>query len=202
VVKDFHFQPMHEKIKPLLLRRHGHVQYLSLRVKSEDLAETMAFCKRTWADFTPNRPFEYEFLDQKVEMIYRSDMKAGQMFATAAVLAILIACLGLVGLASFSTEQRTKEIGIRKVLGASWPGLVALFTKDFIKLVAIANLLAIPLSKYLTWMWLAEFAYRVEPGPWPFVVSAGLSLLIAGLTVSLAAFRPATRDPVIALRSE
>lgn len=124
------------------------------------------------------------------------------MFSAAAVLAIIIGCLGLVGLASFSTQQRTKEIGIRKVSGATWPGLVALFTRDFIKLVALANLLMMPVSVYLTQMWLGEFAYRIEPGLWPFVFSAGLSLLTATLTVCLIAFRAATKDPVDALRDE
>ncbi len=162
----------------------------------------MAFIQKTWTDLTPNRPFDYEFLDQRLEAIYRADMKVGQMFATAAILAILIACLGLVGLASFSTEQRTKEIGIRKVLGATLPGLVALFTRDFIKLVALANLLMMPVSVYVTRMWLDEFAYRIEPGPWPFVLSAGLSLLIATMTVCLVAFRAATKNPVDALRDE
>jgi len=202
VVKDFHFSTLHEEIKPLYMRLSGGMNYLSLRINSRDLAGTIAFFKETWTDLTPNRPFEYHFLDQLLEADYRADMKAGQMFSVAAVLAIVIACLGLVGLASFSTEQRTKEIGIRKVLGASLPGLVALFTREFIKLVALANLLVMPVSIYFTQMWLGEFAYRIQPGPWPFVLSAGLSLLIASLTVCLIAFRAAAKNPVDSLRSE
>ena len=202
VVRDFHFQSMKESIEPLFLRCHGGQQSLSLRISSENLPETMAFLRKTWAELTPNRPFEYEFLDQKLEAVYRADMKAGQIFLAAAGLAILIACLGLVGLALFSTEQRTRDIGIRKALGATWPGLVALFTRDFVKLVAIANLLALPVSVYLTRMWLSQFAYRIEMGPWPFLFSAGLSLLIATTTVCLITFRAATRNPVDALRHE
>jgi putative ABC transport system permease protein len=202
VVKDFHFKSLQQEIKPLFLKLQGAMANLSLRVNSKNLVETMAFIQQTWKDVAPHRPFEYEFLDQRLEAVYRADMKASQMFSVAAVLAILIACLGLVGLASFSTQQRTKEIGIRKVLGATTPNLVALFTREFIKLVSLANLLMMPVSVYFTRMWLDQFAYRIEPGPWPFVLSAGLSLLIAALTVCLIAFRAATKDPVDALRNE
>jgi len=202
VVKDFHFRSLQQEIKPLFMKLQGAMAHLSLRVNPKKLVETMTFIQKTWKDFAPHRPFEYEFLDQRLEAVYRADMKAGQMFSVAAVLAIVIACLGLVGLASFSTEQRTKEIGIRKVLGASLSGLVALFTREFIKLVALANLLVMPVSICFTKMWLYEFAYRIEPGPWPVAMSAGLSLLIASLTVCVIAFRAATKNPVDALRSE
>lgn len=205
VVKDFHFKSLHQEIKPLFLKTQGAIVSLSLRVSPENLAETMNFIRTTWKDLSSNRPgdeFRYEFLDQRLEAVYRADQKASQMFSVAAMLAILIACLGLIGLASFSTEQRTKEIGIRKVLGATWPNLVALFTRDFIKLVALANILMIPVSFYLTQTWLNQFAYRIEPGPYPVILSAILSLLIATLTVSFIVFRATTKNPVDALRNE
>lgn len=201
VVKDFHFSTLHQEIKPLYMRLSGGMYYLSLRINSKDLTETIDFFQKTWTDLT-NRPFEYHFLDELLENDYRTDKKAGQMFFTAAALAILIACLGLVGLASFSTQQRTKEIGIRKVLGATLPHLVTRFTRDFIKLVALANLLMIPVSIYVTQMWLDQFAYRIEPGPYPYAFSAILSLLIAATTVCIIAFRAAAKNPVDALRSE
>ena len=205
VVKDFHFKSLHQEIKPLFLKTQGAIVSLSLRVSPRDLKETMDFIQTTWKDLSSNRPgdeFHYQFLDEKLEAVYRTDQKASQMFSVAATLAILIACLGLIGLASFSTEQRTKEIGIRKVLGATSSNLVALFTKDFIKLVTLANLLMIPASFYLTQTWLNQFAYRINPGPYPIILSAILSLLIATLTVSLIAYRATTKNPVDALRNE
>jgi putative ABC transport system permease protein len=202
VVRDFHFESLQQEIKPLYMSRIGNAVHLSLRVESKKLPETMAFIETTWKELSPDRTFEYQFLDKALEGLYRSERKATQVFFAASALAILIALLGLVGLASFSTEQRTKEIGIRKVLGASWPGLISLFTRDFIKLVALANLIVLPVSIYLTRTWLNEFAYRIELGPWPFLLSAVLSLLMAAFTVFLATLRPATKDPVIALRAD
>ena len=202
VVKDFHFESLHEEIKPLVLRWHSNASYLCLRVDSRNMAETMAFVRKTWQESIPGRSFEYQFLDQSLEAVYRSERKASQVFFAAAVLAIVIASMGLLGLASFSTDQRTKEIGIRKVLGATLTDILTLLNRDFIRLVALANLLMLPLSIFLTRMWLDEFAYRIEPGPWPFAFSAGLSLVIATMTVCMAAFQPANRDPVLALRGE
>ena len=138
-------------------------------------------------------------LDEQIERLYRRDMRAGQAFLVAALLAVVLASLGLVGLAAFSAEQRTREIGIRKVLGASWPGLVALFTQDFVKLVVLANLLMILPSVYLSHKWLEEFAYRVEPGPWPYLCSGLLSILIATVTVGVATCRSTMADPIDAL---
>jgi len=200
VVKDFHFESLQSPIRPLVLGRIGNRGHLALRIGRGDVVETMSYIKTTWRDLQPDRPFNYRFLDEQVEARYRSDKKAGQMFSAAAILAIVIASLSLIGLASFTTEQRTKEIGVRKVLGATWPGLVALFTQDFMKLVVLANVLALPVSVYLTGTWLNEFAYRIEPGPWPFLIGACISLLAAAATVFLAAYRPATQDPIIALR--
>ena len=203
VVKDFHFDSLQEEIRPLFMKYVHHQRgSLSLRLNSEDLAETMDFVRKTWMDIRHDRPFTYQFLDEKLEAAYRSDERASQMFFVAASLAILIACMGLIGLASFSAEQRAKEIGIRKALGATAAGLVALFTRDFIKLVTLANVLVLPLSMYMTQLWLNEFAYRIEPGASPFVLSAAISLVIAAVTVFATTFGPATTAPVNALRGE
>ena len=202
VVKDFHFESMHEEIRPLFLKHIASAAYVSVRVDARRLLDTMSFIEKTWRELAPDRPFKYQFLDQELAAVYQAEAKASQMFLAGAFLAILIASLGLVGLTSFSTAHRTKEIGIRKVLGATSASITAILTRDLLKWVVFANLLAIPLSVHLTLKWLEGFAYRIEPGPWPYLASGVVSLLVASATVFLTAFRPATSHPVTALRSE
>jgi putative ABC transport system permease protein len=144
----------------------------------------------------------YGFLDQAFERIYRNEIRTGQVLGLFAALAILISCLGLLGLAAFTAEQRTKEIGIRKVLGASSTGIVALLSKDFLRPVAVALLVALPLAAYLMNGWLANFAYRVPLQPLPFVLAGAGALLLALLTVSFQAAKAAGANPVKSLRSE
>ena len=202
VARDFHHDSLHRNIRPLVMRHQGTAVFLCLRIDSEDLPKTMEFLESTWEELNPNRPFDYYFPDQNLESDYRADRMAGKMFSAAAGLAILIGSLGLVGLISFSTELRIKEIGVRKALGATWIGIIALFCGDLFRLVILANLLMLPVSVYLSRTWLSDYPYRVALGPWPYLFAAGLSLAIAGLTVGLTAYQPARKDPVIALRQE
>ncbi|HEX9652839.1 MAG TPA: ABC transporter permease, partial [bacterium] len=163
VVRDFHFYTMHQKIEPLLMSiSPDQFRYLLIRVQPHDIKATMAFMEEIWNRHLPGRPFEYDFLDDHFKEIYRSDENLGRLFAAFSLTAIFIACLGLFGLASFTAEQKTKEIGIRKVLGASVSGMVFLLAKDFTKWVAVASLIAFPIAYFTIQDWLSNFVYRTE----------------------------------------
>jgi putative ABC transport system permease protein len=147
-------------------------------------------------------PFSYQFLDDAFDNMYRSEQRVGKIALSFAILAILIACLGLFGLATYMAEQRTREIGVRKVLGASIGNLVSMLSKDFLKLVLLAAVLAFPIAWYGMHRWLEDFAFRVNISWWIFVIAAVLALLIALLTVSVQAFKAAMSNPVKSLRTE
>jgi len=200
---DFHFKSLHEKVGPLMLLLFPQsFQYLSLKIKPSNPAEVMAFVRQKWSALLPGRPFEYFFLDEDYDKQYKAEERLGEIFSAFSFLAIAIACLGLFGLVSFMAEQRTKEIGIRKVLGATAPNLVALLSKDFMKFVLLANVIAWPLAYFAMNKWLQAFAYRVAIGWWVFALAGGLALLIALLTVSTQALKAALANPVEALRYE
>lgn len=203
VVMDFHFKSLHESVGPLmLLVRPRSFQYISLRLKTENTAETMAFVQQKWSALLPDKPFEYFFLDEDYDKQYQAEQRLGTVFSDFSILAIGIACFGLFGLVSYAAEQRTKEIGVRKVLGASVSGIVGLLSKDFVKLVLIANLLAWPIAWYAMNRWLENFAYRIDIGWSIFALAGGMTLLIALLTVSTQAIKAALSNPVEALRYE
>ena len=166
------------------------------------MAETLPFIEKTWTTFTNGRPLNYFFLDENLNKMYRPEEQLSNIFGYFSGLAILIACLGLFGLASFSAERRIKEIGIRKVLGASVSNVVLLLSKEFTLLVLIANIVAWPLAYFSMNFWLQDFAYRVDIGWWVFALAGGLALLIAILTVSSHAIKTALTNPVEALRYE
>ena len=203
VVKDFHFESLHQKVQPLLMtvtwRRMGHV---AARISPENIPATLAAFEKTWHQFAPQWPFEFAFLDKNLENFYRKEAKLNQMIQYFTFLAIFIACLGLFGLASFTAEQRTKEIGVRKVLGASLGNVIVLLTKQFIWLVLIANLIAWPLAYWVMNNWLQNFAYRVDIGWQTFALAGVAALLITILTVSYQAIKAALTNPVEALRYE
>ena len=202
VVKDFHFQSLHHAIEPLLMHLRPFAMNVSVRVRTDDLPATVAALERTWQQFSPTFPFDYYFLDEAFDSRYRAEEHAGQLFGYFALLAVFIACLGLFGLAAFSAAQRTKEIGVRKVLGASVGGIVVLLSKDFVKLVGWAFVVATPVAYLAMSRWLDNFPYHVEIS-WPIFLMAGLvALLIAVLTVSSQSVRAALTDPVTALRYE
>jgi len=205
VVKDFHMRSFHNKIEPLVLLVSPESYYLDnivVRISGSDVRAELAALEQTWRGTVPHRPFEYFFLDQAFDKLYSSEQKLGTLFNYFAGLTIFVGCLGLFGLASFMAEQRTKEIGIRKVLGASVPMVTALLSKDFVKLVLMANLVAWPVAWYLLHKWLQNFAYRVEISWWIFALAGGLALVIALLTVSTQAIRAALANPIESLRYE
>ncbi|MCI0696531.1 ABC transporter permease [candidate division KSB1 bacterium] len=206
VVRDFHFAPLHKPIEPLIISGGGrnaeNFQYLLIRVQASGFSGVLREIKEKWNTLTPGSLFSFSFLDERYKNLYLTETRLGKIMDVFSGLAIFIASLGLLGLASYTIAQRTKEIGIRKVLGASVPGIVGLLAKDFIKLVLIANLLAWPLAYYATNRWLEDFAYRFEKGWWIFALAGGLALLIALLTVSAQAIKAALANPVEALRYE
>jgi putative ABC transport system permease protein len=206
VVKDFHFQSLHEKIAPLVLGHWNNpianIDYFTARVQTVEMPATLASMQKIHEQFDQVTPFEYNFLDDRLNDFYQTDLRVGKIFGISAGLTILIACLGLFGLASFTVEQRTKEVGIRKVLGASVGGIIGLMSKDFAKLVLLANVVAGPAAYWAMNKWLGDFAYRIDLGIGIFAFAGGLALLIALLTVIMHAMKAALANPVEALRYE
>jgi putative ABC transport system permease protein len=202
VYRDFNYRSLHEKIQPLLIVCHPEGDYLSVRVRPGGLPQTLKTMEQEWRKLAVQTPFEYSFLDENFDSQYRGEQQTARLFTFFTGLAIFIACLGLFGLATFTAEQRTKEIGIRKVLGASVWSVVNLLSKDFLKLVLLANLIAWPLAWYLIGEWLKDFAYRTPVGPWTFVLAGLLAASIALLTVFFQAFKVAQSNPVQSLRAE
>jgi putative ABC transport system permease protein len=204
VAKDFNFNSFHYKIEPMFLLNETNTGFsrLSVKINGRQASQSIAFIQSTWKNIFPEYPFEYQFLDDHFREVYRTDTQISQMVAIMAGLAILISCLGLFGLASFSAEKRTKEVGIRKILGASVKDVVFLLSKHFIGLVLIANLIAWPLAWLALHRWLQDYAYRVAISWWVFVLAGMAALLIALATVSLHAIKAALSNPVKTLRSE
>jgi putative ABC transport system permease protein len=199
VVKDFHYVSLHNPIEPILLYYNtGNMPTLLMNIQPGEL-ETV---RSAWTAMIPNRTFEYSFLDADFNEQYRQEEKMMTILGWFSVLTIGIACLGLFGLASFITLQRTKEVGIRKVLGASIAQILIMLSKDFIRLVLLANLLALPLAYWATSQWLTNYAFRIDPNPWLFLSPALLVLLIAILTLSFQTWKAARQNPVKALRYE
>jgi putative ABC transport system permease protein len=203
VVKDFHFRSLREKIDPLILViAPGWFTDAYIRMKPENIPETLGFIEKTIKEFSPDFPLEYSFLDEDIDNLYKTEQRIGNLVRHGTFLAIVIACLGLFGLASFTAEKRTKEIGIRKVLGASVSGIVLLLTKEFTKWVILANLLAWPIAYFVMSRWLQNFAYHVNIGIGTFLLSAALAMVIALITVSFQAVKTAASNPVDSLRYE
>lgn len=203
VVKDFHYRSLREEIGPLVLQMlPGAFGNVLVKVSTDDLSGTLAFLEEQWSTLRPGQPFDYYFLDQSYDQLYRAEERVGNLLSSLAGLTILIACMGLFGLAAFMAEQRTKEIGIRKVLGASVPGIVGLLSKSFVKLVAVAFLVGAPVAYFIMDQWLTGFAYRVSISGWIFLIAGAAALGIAFLSVSYQSIRAAIADPVRALRYE
>lgn len=203
VVKDYHFRSLQQAIEPMTIRLEPtRVRFLSLNIASDDMPSTVAALGQQWQSLAPQRPFNYFFLDQAFDQQYRAEVRFGELFIYFAGLAIFIACLGLLGLISYTIVQRTQEIGIRKVLGASESSIVRLLSKDFLALVLVAFVVAVPVAWYALDQWLADFAYRVAMPWWIFALAGLLATVIAMLTVSFQSVRAATANPVDSLRSE
>ncbi|HMB89195.1 MAG TPA: ABC transporter permease [Rhodothermales bacterium] len=205
VVKDYHFLSLKEAITPLILRvdpENYVYNNVIVRTSGANLPATLASLEDTWQQFVPGRPFDYQFMDEAFDRYYRAEERLGRIFGYFALLAVFIACLGLFGLASYTAEQRTKEIGVRKVLGASTTNIVVLLTKNFARLVLVAFVLAAPLAYLGMNRWLEDFAYRIDVS-WQLLALTGLVAFgIASLTVSYHAMRAAWNDPVKSLRYE
>ena len=203
VINDYHVLSLHEKIEPLFMYIDSRTySVLAVRVAPQDLSGTMSFIEKTWKNFAPNIPFEYSFLDESFHIFYQSERKLSQIFTSFSVLAILIACLGLFGLTAYAAEQRTKEIGIRKALGATITNIVSLVSKEFILLVIVSNIIAWPIAYYAMNKWLQNFAYHIEMNLTIFILAAVSALVIALGTISFHTIKAASANPVNSLRYE
>jgi putative ABC transport system permease protein len=203
VIKDFHFSSLHNRIVPLsLFLNPANPGYFSIKVAGGDIQNTLAIIRQIWQNLNPQVPFEYYFLDESFEQIYQSEERLHTLFSYFSLLSIFIACLGLFGLAAFSAEQRTKEIGIRKVFGASSSNILILLSREFTKWIIFANLIAWPAAWIYLNSWLGEFAYRTDINWWLFVIAGGLAMVIALLTISYQALKAAMTNPADALRYE
>ena len=203
VVKDFNFRSLHQKIEPLVLDIKPEWSWsAAIRLAPNEVASTLSFIETQWRALEPDLPLSYRFLDEDFDRLYRSEEKLGQLFSSFAFLALFVACLGLFGLASFTAEQRTREIGIRKVLGASVAEILLLLSKEFTALVALAFVIAAPFAYLAMSTWLQNFAYHIDLGLSPFLLGGSLALAIALITVSTQALKAALANPVEALRYE
>ena len=208
VIGDFNFESMHQAIVPLIMvmppasQAGNSFARISVKIAGNDITGALAHLEKTWKRFLPVTPFEYTFLDDNFDKLYRSEQRQGTLFTSFAGIAIFIACLGLLGLSAFAISQRIKEIGVRKVLGASTGSIVQLLSLDFLKLVAIAALIAFPVAWYAMNNWLRDFAYRVSIQWWVFLVAGILAATVALVTISFQAVRAALANPVKSLRSE
>ncbi|WP_431217235.1 ABC transporter permease [Puia sp. P3] len=202
VVKDFNFQSLRDPIRPYGFMLTDEKDYLIARVRTADYGRLLGDIGGIWQRINPGTPFEYSFLDQDFQRSYEQEYRIGRIIGVFTALTIFIACLGLLGLAAFSAEQRVREIGIRKVLGCSVFGIIALLSKDFVRLVVVAICIASPLAWLAMWRWLQDFSYRVPIYWWLFVVAGGGAVFIALSTVGWQAVRAARVSPVKSLRAE
>jgi len=205
VMKDFHFQSLHRRIEPILIRLFNPGDFgrnVSVKVTPDNIDKKLEEIKNVWHKYAGNQAFEYVFFDEDFAKVYEAEKRTGVIVTIFSILAILIACLGLLGLAAFTTEQRTKEVGIRKILGATIPGIVFLLLKDFAKWVIISNIIAWPIAYFALNKWLEDFAYRIDISLWVFIAASIGAMLIAIFTVSYQSIKAAIANPVKSLRYE
>jgi putative ABC transport system permease protein len=207
VIRDFHFAPLHNEIAPLVIHLMPYQywmyrNYVFVRIGSENVSQTIASIQKMWDKAIPGYPFEFHFLDDTIDARYKSEQRLEAILRIFTFLAISISCFGLFGLIAFTAEQRTKEIGIRKVLGASMGSVVRLLSREFVVLVVLANIIAWPVAYFVMKSWLKNFAYRTEIGFVTFVFSGFAALIIAFLTVFYQSIKAALASPVESLRYE
>ncbi len=208
IIKDFKTESFHSLVTPFAFFHKSSKTYetgssfTTVKIKPGDLNSIISSLEQKWKSFSADSPFEYNFLDSDIEALYRSDQRMGAVFGTFTTLSIFVACLGLFGLVAFTAEQRTKEIGIRKVLGASVANIIQLLSKDFIRLIILSIAIATPIAWWAMSKWLEDFAYRINIAWWTFAFAALLAVIIALATVSFQAIKAAMANPVKSLRSE
>ena len=203
VLKDFHMHSLHLEIEPLYVFLRSDISnYVSIKIRGENIPSTLSFIEETFSTFSPTYPFEYSFFDEVFNRAYKAEQRIGRLFNTFSLLTIFIACLGLFGLASFTAETRTKEIGIRKVLGASVPSIIRLLNQEYVKKLVLAAFVAWPLGFYAMSKWLQNFHYRIKLGVIPFLAAGLIALVIALITVSFQTFRAAATNPADSLHYE
>ena len=201
VVKDYHHEGLQKAIGPIIFYP-AQINDLTIKMSTDNLPEKLATLEKIYKKYFVGNPFEYLFVDELFNKQYKTEAQFGKIFSAASILAILIACMGLFGLTVFTVESRTKEIGIRKVLGASVGSISSLLTKDFLKLVFVAIVIASPIAYYFMNQWLADFAYRTPVQWWVFALAGGLALGIAFVTIGFQSVKAALANPVESLRSE
>ena len=208
IVKDFNTESLHSSVSPFALfyttsqTYHANTSFVAVRIKPGDYNKTIGIIQSKWREFMPDNPFEYSFMDAEYDALYQTDQTIGKVFSVFTFLSLTVACLGLLGLAIYTAERRMKEIGIRKVLGASVQNVVTMLSTDFIKLVMIACIIAFPIAWYAMNKWLEDFAYPTQVSWWIFALSTGLMVLIALVTISYQSVKAALTNPVESLRSE
>ncbi len=202
VVNDFHFESLRDNIGPVVLWIGSSPDLISLRLKTENIQNAIHQIEQTWKRFTSGKPFEYSFMDERFDAMYRTEQRLSEIFSIFSCLAILIGCLGLFGLISFVAEQRKKEIGIRKVMGAGSANIFYLVAKETIRLVFISILITSPIAFYFMNSWLQDFAYRIEISIWIFLLAGLVTLLISIITISYQSLKTALTNPVESLRTE
>ena len=203
VVKDFNIRSLHGEIKPAIFEIDPNSSaYFFVRISPDNIPGTIAFIEKKWLTYSPQIIFQYTFLDDQIESLYQEEQKAGKIVGYAAFIAILLAVLGLFGLSTFTAEQRIKEIGIRKTLGATVPNIVLLLSRDFMKLFVIANIVALPIAFIVSENWLRNFAYRISLDWWIFALAASIIFAISFITISYQSIKAASANPVEALKYE
>ena len=202
VMKDFHYTSFHQKVEPAALLWADWNSEINIHMTNKNVSKTIQYVKNAWDELSPETPFEFEFLDKTYDKLYKSDERFQSIINSFSIVAIILACMGLFGLISQNTNRRAKEIGVRKILGASINSIVFTFTNELLKWVAIANIIAWPLAWFIMNRWLQNFAYHTEMNWWMFVLSGGIALLIALATVSFQAIKAAMANPVESLRNE
>ena len=206
LVKDFNamslHRPMNKFVIDMLQRPDQFNPYIAVRVETKDYTEVLKYIQDKWTEFVPTRPFEYDFMDTQLDNLYKDELKFGRFSLMLTILAILIASMGLVGLTSFLAEQRTKEIGIRRALGSTSRGIIGLMSKEFLILLGISNMIAWPVTYYVTTNWLEGYSKHITTNWWLFIFSGLLSLSIALVIIAYRAYKTAMLNPAHTLRYE